>query len=204
MTIRGDRGDHPEPVLPVVPVSDPLAEVERTVRELLRAVNDGRYRYEEVHVRADLNYLLSVTQQARTTARRPASGGTPCTCGLEQARGALEAGTSTRHGAGCPASGDTLTDSERDVAILTAIKAVRDAAADERAELHDQGEPLTDYGSGVLDGLDKAWLAGRRAAKRPDDTRTTTSIEEWWACDDAYEKGLARAAALATDPEGQS
>ena|SRR5690349_5667788 len=81
-------------------------------------------------------------------------------------------------------------DAGLDVAILAAIKAVRAEAADERAALHDAGEPLTDYGSGLLDGLDRAWLAGVKAARRPVDTRETTSLEEWWACEDAFNAGV--------------
>lgn len=53
--------------------------------------------------------------------------------------------------------------------MIDAIKAVRKQAADERAELHATGEPLTDYGSGFLDGLDKAWIAAVNALRDPDD-----------------------------------
>lgn len=52
-------------------------------------------------------------------------------------------------------------EAERDE-ILDAIKALREQAAEERAALHECGEPLTDYSSGMLDGLDKAWIAGTK------------------------------------------
>lgn len=76
------------------------------------------------------------------------------------------------------------------VAVLDAIKAVREMAADERVEVDERGEALTDYSSGVLDGIDHAALAARKAARRPEDRREVTSVEEWWACDDAYHAGL--------------
>lgn len=41
-----------------------LGEVRRAVDELLRTLDDGRYRFEEVHVRADLNYLRALTDTA--------------------------------------------------------------------------------------------------------------------------------------------
>jgi hypothetical protein len=93
----------------------------------------------------------------------------------------------------------TLTTDEAVVRILDAIKAIREQAADERVAMHERGEPLTDYSGGVLDGLDRAWLAGTKAARRPEDNRTATSPEEWWACEDAYELGLAAADARDTN-----
>jgi hypothetical protein len=56
---------------------------------------------------------------------------------------------------------------EHTTQILAAIKALREQAADERVAMQERGEPLTDYSSGVLDGLDRAWLAGTKAAARP-------------------------------------
>jgi hypothetical protein len=91
----------------------------------------------------------------------------------------------------------TLTTDEAVVHILAAIKAIREQAADERVAMHERGEPLTDYSSGVLDGLDHAWLAGVKAARRPEDARTVTSPEEWWACEDAYQAGFDDALAAA-------
>lgn len=89
---------------------------------------------------------------------------------------------------------------QTDIAILDAIKSLRAQAAAERVAMHERGEPLTGYSAGVLDGLDRAWLTGFRAARKPIDTRETTSPEEWWACERAFLAG--REDALVNPPAG--
>jgi len=49
-------------------MSTPLQSLAGGIAELLRALDEGRYRFDEVHVRADLNYL-------RAEAERALSGG---------------------------------------------------------------------------------------------------------------------------------
>jgi hypothetical protein len=56
-------------------------------------------------------------------------------------------------------------DNVEETAILAAIRLVRERAAEERVAMSDRGETLSDYSSGVLDGLDLAWLAGTEARR---------------------------------------
>lgn len=45
-------------------LADPLRNIEWAVGEMLAAIDEGRYRFEAVHVRADLNYLRGESRRA--------------------------------------------------------------------------------------------------------------------------------------------
>ena len=46
-------------------LADSLNNLEWALTEMRAAINDGRYRYERVHVEADLHYLLGEVRRAK-------------------------------------------------------------------------------------------------------------------------------------------
>jgi hypothetical protein len=53
-------------------LAEPLANIEWAIGQMLAAMDEGRYRFEEVHVRADLSYLRGEARRARRAPTTPA------------------------------------------------------------------------------------------------------------------------------------